>query len=517
MDATLRQAFALLPAYLGGHVLVSAAALILGAAISLPLAALAARSPRLRWPALAGASLVQTIPSLALLALFYPLLLLLSAALKSLTGFGFPALGFLPALLALTLYAILPMLRNGVAGLTGVDPAVLEAADGVGMTPGQTFWRVQAPLAAPVIMAGVRNAAVWTIGTATLATAVGQTSLGDYIFSGLQLENWELVLFGCAAAAVLALAVDQLLGLIEGGLRRRDRTRILIGAVGLILVALAATIPSIAEGFKPKAYVIGAKNFSEQYILSELMAERLERGGARVIRRNDLGSAVAFRALAAGDVDAYVDYSGTLWSTVLKRTDTPPRAELLRQLTVELKRRYGVTLLGPLGFENAYAIAVRGADARRLNLKTLDDLALRAPSLRFGSDLEFLSRPEWTALSTAYGLRFKSERRFQPTFMYRALSGGEVDAISAFSSDGRITALDLVTLSDPKNAAPAYDAVILLAPERAGDKRLVEALKPLISRIDVGAMRRTNLEVDRDADKKSPREAAADLARGLGL
>ena len=470
MDATLRQAFSLLPAYLGGHVLVSAAALLLGAAISLPLAALAARSPRLRWPALAGASLVQTIPSLALLALFYPLLLLLSAALRSLTGFGFPALGFLPALLALTLYAVLPMLRNGVAGLAGVDPAVLEAADGVGMTPGQKFWRVQAPLAAPVVMAGVRNAAVLTIGTATLATAVGQTSLGDYIFSGLQLENWELVLFGCAAAAVLALVVDQLLGLIEGGLKRRDRRRILIGACGLALVALVAIAPSAAAALKPKGYVVGAKNFSESYILAELMAGRIERAGATVTRRNDLGSAVAFRALAAGEIDAYVDYSGTLWNNVLHRPDTPPRAELLRQLGLELKQRYGVTLLGALGFENAYALTVRGADARRLNLKTLDDLSARAPSMRFGSDLEFLSRPEWAALSKAYDLHFKSERRFQPTFMYRALSGGEVDAISAFSSDGRITALDLATLADPKSAAPAYDAVILISPQKAHDR-----------------------------------------------
>ena len=517
MDATLRQAFTLLPAYLGGHVLVSAAALLLGAAISLPLAALAARSPRLRWPALAGASLVQTIPSLALLALFYPLLLLLSAGLKSLTGFGFPALGFLPALLALTLYAVLPMLRNGVAGLTGVDAAVLEAADGVGMTASQKFWRVQAPLAAPVVMAGVRNAAVWTIGTATLATAVGQTSLGDYIFSGLQLENWELVLFGCAAAAVLALGVDQLLGLIETGLRKRDRRRVLIGAVGLALMALAATVPSIAGAFKPKAYLIGAKNFSESYILADLMAERVQRTGAPVTLRNDLGSAVAFRALASGEIDAYVDYSGTLWSNVLHRTDTPPREELLRQLAGELKAKYGVTLLGPLGFENAYALAVRGADARRLHLKTLDDLAARAPTLRFGSDLEFLSRPEWAALSKAYGLHFQSERRFQPTFMYRALSGNEVDAISAFSSDGRISALDLATLSDPKGAAPAYDAVILISPQKGGDRRLTDALKPLIGRIDVDAMRRTNLLVDRDADKKSPKEAAAELAKSLGL
>ena len=158
----------------------------------------ASRSAAVRWPALLVASLVQTIPSLALLALFYPLLLALSALSLAAFGRGFPALGFLPSLLALTLYSMLPILRNGVAGLTGVDPAIVEAARGVGMTDRQRLFQVELPLAAPVIMAGVRTAAVWTIGAATLATSVGQTSLGNYIFSGLQTENWVFVLFGCA-------------------------------------------------------------------------------------------------------------------------------------------------------------------------------------------------------------------------------------------------------------------------------------------------------------------------------
>ena len=162
----------LLPERLAWHVLLSAAALALGLLIALPLGVLAARSPRLRWPALALAGLVQTIPSLALLALFYPLLLLLSNLAKATFGHGFSALGFLPSLLALTLYSMLPILRNTVAGLTGVEPAIVEAARGVGMTDRQRLWRVELPLALPVIMAGVRTAAVWTIGAATLSTPV---------------------------------------------------------------------------------------------------------------------------------------------------------------------------------------------------------------------------------------------------------------------------------------------------------------------------------------------------------
>ncbi|HEV7386287.1 MAG TPA: ABC transporter permease/substrate-binding protein, partial [Phenylobacterium sp.] len=429
MNARLASAFALLPEYLGWHVLLSFSALALGVAISLPLAVAASRSPRLRWPVLAGASLIQTIPSLALLALFYPLLLAVSTLAKTAFGHGFSALGFLPSLLALTLYSMLPILRNAAAGILGVDAAVKEAADGVGMTSRQRLVQVELPLAAPVIMAGIRTAAVWTIGAATLSTPVGQTSLGNYIFAGLQTENWVYVLFGCAASAVLALFADQLLGLIEAGTRRRSLRLVLIGLAGLLVGVGLAVAPLLGLG-KAGSYVVGAKNFSEQYILAELMAGRLERAGAQVSRKEDLGSAVAYRALAAGELDAYVDYSGTLWTNVLNRKDNPGRAEVLKGLTAELKRRDGVVVLGSLGFENAYAFVMRPDRARALGVASIADLARVAPKLTLGSDLEFLSRPEWKAVQGAYDLNFKASKSYQPTFMYRALAGGEADVIS---------------------------------------------------------------------------------------
>jgi osmoprotectant transport system permease protein len=506
----------LLPERLAWHVVLSASALVLGLLIALPLGVLAARSPRLRWPALALAGLVQTIPSLALLALFYPLLLLLSNLAKGAFGHGFSALGFLPSLLALTLYSMLPILRNTVAGLSGVEPAVIEAARGVGMTDRQRLWRVELPLALPIIMAGVRTAAVWTIGAATLSTPVGQTSLGDYIFSGLQTENWAMVLTGCVASAGLALVVDQLLGLVERGAERRDRRIWGAGLLGLALGLIAAVAPLAADlAPRPARYVIGAKNFSEQYILAELMADRIEGQGGAVTRKINLGSAVAYRALAAGEIDAYVDYSGTLWANVLGRTDNPGRAAVLDGLRTELKRRDGVVLLAPLGFENAYALAMRRDRAQALGITSLADLAAKAPSLTMGGDLEFFSRPEWASVERIYGLRFKAQRQFQPTFMYRALGSGEADVISAFSSDGRIAADGLVVLADPKAALPPYDAVLLIAPGRADDRRLRRALAGLDGAITVEAMRAANYSVDRDEHKSSPAEAARVLAKGL--
>jgi len=516
LSPRLDAALALLPEYLAWHVALSAAALALGVLASLPLAIAASRSPRLRWPLLAASSLVQTIPSLALLALFYPLLLALSAAAHAAFGQGFSALGFLPALLALTLYSMLPILRNATVGLTSLDPAILAAADGVGMTSGQRLRQVELPLAAPIIMAGVRTAAVWTIGAATLSTPVGQTSLGNYIFSGLQTENWVDVLVGCAASAALALAADQLLGLAETGMRRRSGGRLLAGLIGLA-AGIALSLAPLAVGGARPAYVIGAKNFSEQYILAELMSGRLKREGADAELKQGLGSAVVYRALASDEIDAYVDYSGTLWTNVLQRSDNPGRGAVLSQLTAELKRRDGVVVLGPLGFENAYALAMRQDRAKALGVTTLADLARAAPRLALGADLEFLTRPEWKAAAQAYGLSFRSQRSYQPTFMYRALAGGDVDVISAFSSDGRIAADRLVTLTDPKGAIPPYDAVVLISPKRAGDPTLRRALAPLIGKIPVEAMRAANLSVDRDADKVTPRAAAERLERELGL
>lgn len=515
MDERVAAAFRLLPEYLGQHVLLSAAALALGVIISLPLAVLASARPGLRWSLLAFASAVQTIPGLALLALFYPLLLAVSTLTKPALGVALPALGFLPALLALTLYSMLPILRNGVAGLSGLDPAVIEAANGVGMTPWQRLVRVEAPLAAPVVMAGVRTAAVWTIGAATLATPVGQTSLGNYIFSGLQTENWVFVLFGSVVAALLALVVDQLLGLIETGAARRDAWRILAGLAALALGTAAAVLP-LAAG-KRTAYAIGAKNFSEQFILAHLIGDRLRALGAAVERKDGLGSAVIFRALASGDLDAYVDYSGTLWANVMGRRDTLPREAMLAELTRWMRERHDVTILGSLGFENAYVLAMKRDRAAALGVASVADLASHAPHLTLGSDLEFLSRPEWASLKSAYGLAFRAERSFNPTFMYRALESGEADVISAFSSDGRIAALDLVTLADAKGAIPSYDAVVLLAPGRAADPLLRRALEPLIGAIPVEKVREANLMVDRDRDKASPEQAASFLLDALRL
>ncbi len=510
-----------LPPLLASHMELVLVALLVACLVSMPLAIAVAGRPRLAFPIVTIAGVIQTIPGLALLALMV-------AIVAGTHGFGvgLSSFGFSPAVIALTLYAILPILRNAITGLRGVDPAVVEAARGIGMTSGQLLRYVQLPLAAPVIAAGIRTATVWTVGAATLATPVGQACLGNYIFTGLQTRDWNMLLVGVIAAAGLAIVLDVLLGAIEHALARRTRVWPALAALVAVIVLGVAVLPRIggSNAGAPVAALhgrpssvrtvrLGAKTFTEQYILVEVMRQRLARAGIAVEVSSSLGSTVVFDALANGQIDAYVDYSGTLWITQMKgRPGTPPWRVLV-EVEAWLAREHGIRSLGSLGFENTYAIAVRREAAARLHLKQIGDLAPHAPGLAMGGDYEWFGRGEWTSIRAAYGLHFARTATFDPSLLYDAVARGEVDAISAFSSDGRIAANDLVTLDDPSGALPPYDALVLLAPRVADDPGVACALVPLRGRITVDLMRRANLMVDRQADKQTPAEAATWLLR----
>jgi osmoprotectant transport system permease protein len=506
LDPRFAEALDRLPDYLGSHILVSLVAMLIGFGISLPLAVLSVRRPALRGTLLATAGIVQTIPGLALLTLFYPMLLALAAVSERIFGFGFSALGFLPAVLALALYSMLPVLRNTVTALAGINPELHAAGTALALTPRQMLWHIDLPIALPVIMAGVRVAAVWVIGTATLSTPIGQASLGNYIFAGLQTQNWVFVLFGCVAAALLTLIVDQLLALIERGIGTHKQAIVWAGVAGLGVLVFASLAPLYSRA--QATYVIGAKPFAEQYVLAALMEQRLGAAGLSASRRAGLGSAVIFEALASGEIDAYVDYSGTIWANQMHRAEVRPRREVLDAVRDWLKRERGITMLGGLGFENAYALVMSRKRADALGVRSIADLAARAPQLSIAGDYEFFSRPEWRALRDAYGLKFKEQRTMQAEFMYPAVADGQVDVISGYSSDGQIAKYDLIVLDDPKQSLPPYDAILLLSPKRANDEALKAALKPLIDAIPVEAMRDANLRAASGGTESAPDQVA---------
>lgn len=510
-----------LPPYLAGHVQLTLVALSVGLLISLPLGIAASRRPRLEAWALGVASVAQTIPGLALLALMVPLLGGVGAVLAGLGWPAPPSIGFLPAVLALSLYSVLPMLRNSVTGLAGVDPALCEAARGVGMSPREMLWQVELPLAMPTIVAGVRTATVWVVGTATLATPVGGASLGNPIFAGLQTRNLSAVLVASVAAAALALCLDSLVRAIEVGLERGRRGPVLFASIVLVLLALwsgfGALSPSrspesagAAGGARKVVVAIGSKAFTEQYVLAEILAGRLEQEPGVTIRRvPSLGSTVAFDALVTGDLDLYVDYSGTLWTTILGRDGMgASRVEVLRGVTDALSREHGIDVVAALGFENTYALAMREAAAERLGIRRISDLRGHAAGFEILGDFEFFGRPEWTQIVARYGLAFGRERAMDSSLMYEALAGGSADVIAAYSTDGRIAAYSLRVLEDDRGVIPPYDALVLMRHDFAArEPGLMRAVASLAGRLDAAAMRRLNAAVDLEG--RAPESVAA--------
>ncbi len=504
----MTELLALLPSYLTAHLQLTLLALLLSTGVSVPLGVAATRIAWLEQPALALAGIIQTIPSLALLAAMVPVL----AALD------LQSIGFLPAIVGLTLYGILPVLRNTVTGIADVDPALKEAARGVGMTARQQLLLVELPLAMPVIVAGIRTATVWVVGIATLSTPVGATSLGNYIFSGLQTRNYAAILLGCVAAAGLALLLDGLVRAVEVGLarRRRGRLGVALGAMGLLYAYAGLTLAAPWFGDRERPIVVGAKAFTEQYVLSAAVAGWVEHETGRPTSLvQSLGSLVAFDALDAGEIDVYVDYTGTLWANEMGRAEVRAgRAEMLAGVRDFLEAEHDMALAATLGFENTYTLTVRAAEADRLGLRTISDLVDHAPRLAIGADVEFFARPEWPAVRDTYGLDFQDERAMDASLMYQAAATREVDVITAYTTDGRIAAYDLRVLEDDRGAIPPYDAIVLAGARLAREAPdVLEALERLDGAIDAERMRGMNLRVDEHGE--DPATVAAAFVEAL--
>jgi osmoprotectant transport system permease protein len=224
---------------------------------------------------------------------------------------------------------------------------------------------------------------------------------------------------------------------------------------------------------------------------------------------------VIFDALAANDIDVYVDYSGTLWLNQFHRSDMPPREQLLAELKAILAKQ-NITLFGELGFANAYALVMPRKRTEALGIRSIADLASHASTLSIAGDYEFFSRPEWASLRKAYGLSFRAQRTMQPDFMYAAVASGEVDVIAGYTSDGLIAKYDLVVLDDPRHAIPPYDAIVLLSPRRADDRTLQAAMTPLLGRVDIADMRAANLRASGNDAASSPDAVARWLWDKIG-
>jgi osmoprotectant transport system permease protein len=476
------------------HLEIVGIAILIAAAIGLPLGILMTRSPRMSRPILTFANIVQTVPSLALFGFLIPLPFI-------------GGIGTRTAIVALVLYSLLPIIRNTFTGISGVDPAIREAGRAMGMTDSQLLWKVEIPLALGVIFAGIRVATVIAVGVATIAAAVGAGGLGMFIFRGVSMVDSRLILAGAIPAAALALIADFGLGAIQ---KRFSKLLCL-----LCLVSVAAIFSACS---RTDRIVVGSKNFTEQVILGELLAQQIERKtDLRVDRKLNLGGTlICHEALAAGQIDTYVEYTGTALTAVLKEPPSSDSARVYDTVKEAYKNRFGIEWTEPLGFNNTFAIIVRKADAQALNLKTISDAAPQTAHWTAGFGYEFIEREDgFAGLAKTYGLRFPSPPRVMDLgITYKAAAEKRVDFIAGNSTDGLIDALGLVVLEDDKHYFPPYDAVPLVRDAVvAKHPEVRQALKDLAGKISEDQMRRLNYAVD--GEHKDVKEVVRDFLNSL--
>lgn len=473
------------------HLALVLAATGIAVAVGVPFGVLAYRRPRLGNPLIGLANVVQTIPSLAMFGFLIPLPLV--------GGIGAKA-----ALIVLTLYALLPVMRTTVSGLKSVDPAVREAGLAMGMTDQQLLFQVELPLARPAILAGVRVATVVGVGTATIAAAIGAGGLGEYIFRGVASVDSTVILAGAIPAAVMALLADFLLGKTEQWFSperssRKSSKFVLLAVAGLVVLGLLIGGLLWSERSAGRI-VIGSKDFTEQVILGEMLAQLIEQNTALEVQRKlNLGDTlVCETAMRAGDLDLYVEYTGTALTAVFKQ----PVLLDSNQVNARVAASYaatGRTMLSPLGFNNTYVILVRGEDARRLNLKTISDAAKQTPNWQAGFGSAFLDREDgYKGLVQTYGLKFASAPlAMNLSLTYRALAERQVDLISGDATNGLIAKLDLFALEDDRRYFPPYHAVPVVRTDTLNRHPELRALiERLAGKVTDQEMRQMNYEAD---------------------
>ncbi len=476
--------------------------------IALPVGILITRRKRWRGPVLGIANVMQTIPSLALFGLLIPL--------HYIGGIG-PR----TAIVALVFYALLPIIRNTVTGILGVDRNVREAAVAMGMTDRQVLFQVELPLAMSVILTGVRVAVVITIGVAIIGATVGAGGLGEYIFAGLRNNKSELLLAGAVPSALMALLADFGLGLVEkrfdASTTRAQAARPgVLGKIAWAVLALGIVLMSYAvwrgvrgpgSSLRGAHATVASKDFTESELLAEIVAQMLEARDIRVDRKFGLGGNLSHTALVADEIDLYPEYTGTSFTELLHHAPISDPKAVYDQVKREYAGQFKVEVSAPLGFDNTFAILVRGEDARRLNLKTISQAARYTSQWRAGFGEDFKTRADgYPGFARTYGLQFVEEpRQMALDLSYTALASRRVDLIAGNSTDGRIAALDLVQLEDDRHYFPPYEAVFMTRQDSlARVPELREVLQKLGGAISTDEMRKLNYEVDsRKRDKKN--------------
>lgn len=459
------------------HIYLSFSAIFVAILISIPMGIFIKNTPRLRGIISSFISVCQTIPSLAMLAFLIPIL----------------GIGIKPTIFTLTLYALLPIVRSVDAGLSMVPKASIEAAHAMGFNSRQSLWYIELPLASSTLLSGIRVASAMTIGITTIAAFIGAGGLGDFITQGLALNNTSLILLGAIPTAILALLADFMLATLQESFshfKRRQmkfkKTKYLITSLTLTAVLLAITNTAITEILIPKNknITVGCKNFSEQYILGEIIAQLIEnKTSYHVIRKFGLSSTTsAHHALVKGDIDIYPEYTGTAYMIILNQHHSLSKEKIHHFVKAAYQKQFSLEWLMPFGFNNSESLIVTTQFKKKHQLTKISDLQSLATSLTIGAPPEFLKRADGLPLLTnTYKLNFKKIIQMEPDLMYPAIREGKVDVIAGFTTDPRIAKFQLNTLTDNLNIYPHYDAAAII---RAETLKAHPELRPLISTLN---------------------------------
>jgi glycine betaine/choline ABC-type transport system substrate-binding protein/ABC-type proline/glycine betaine transport system permease subunit len=497
------------------HIQLTIFAIFLAIIIGIPLGILITRVKKLSTPVIGFANVIQAVPSLALLGFLIPLL----------------GIGSKPAILMVFLYSLLPIIKNTYTGLVNINPDIIEAANGMGMTKGQILRKIQLPLALPIIMTGIRISAVTSVGLMTIAAFVGAGGLGYMVFSGVQTVNNNMILAGAVPACLLALLMDYIVGKIEegvtpSGIRKADGTIKLpkgkgirfkpiqkFAAAALILIITISSV--IVYSKDSDKIIIGSKNFNEQLILGNMLAQLIEANtDIKVERKLNLGGTnIAFNALKSGEIDIYVEYTGTGLVNIMNQPSVNDADKAYDLVSQYFNNNFNITWLKPLGFNNTYTLAVRKDTSDKYNLETFSDLAKVANQLTLGCTIEFSNREDgYTGLKDKYNMNFKNISPVDGGLRYTSLNNDKTDVIDAFSTDGLLKAFNLKVLKDDQNFFPPYYAAPVINNNTLKKHpELRDLVNKLAGKLTDETMRELNYRVDKLDE--IPEKVAEDFLR----
>lgn len=482
------------------HIELSFIALFFAVLIGLPLSIYLTRHRKIAEPIINVAAVLQTIPSLALLGLMIPL-------------FG---IGQFPAIVALVAYALLPIMRNTYTGIAEVDPSLIEAADGLGMSRFKRLTKIELPLALSVIMAGIRTAMVLIVGTTTLAALIGAGGLGDLILLGIDRNNGQLILLGAIPAAILALIFD--FGL--RGISKLSYKKSLIAFIVIILIALAIVLAPLFNKSSDDTLVIGGKLGAEPEILINMYQILIEdETDLKVELEPGLGkTSFVFNALQSGDIDIYPEFTGTAINEFLKEeVESKKDEEVYEQARSGMLEEFGLVYLPPMAYNNTYTLAVKESLAEEEGLEDISDLDKVKDDLTAGFTLEFSDREDgYLGIQSLYGIEFGNVVTMEPKLRYTAIENGDIDVLDAYSTDSELESYELAVLNDDESLFPPYEGAPLLREETLEEHpELEDILNQLAGKVTDDEMREMNYLVN--VEEESPKDVAVEYLKNIDL